>query len=149
MAELKSNKGLANVKAFCEEQGIRVHTAGFNDGDILELDSAETIVCRVKELNSVKYAELSCKVNGKQQFKSVGSLYRSYLVDDELVKPNDFKNLSDCLDSLCGKSVKLSKIEGAKARDYNDDTKIVPVTVFAVTFADDKKSTDKKSNNKK
>ena len=143
MAELKSNKGIANVKAFCEEQGIRVHTAGFNDGDILELDSADTIVCRVKELNSVKYAELSCKVNGKQQFKSVGSLYRSYLVDDELVKPNDFKNLSDCLDTLCGKKVTLSKIEGAKAYDYTDNTKIVPITVFKVVYADDKKSNNK------
>ena len=148
MAELKSNKGIQNVKTFCEEQGIRVHTAGFNDGDILELDSAETIFCKVKELNSVKYAELSCKVNGKPQFKSVGSLYRSYLVDDELVKPNDFKNLSDCLDTLCGKKVTLSKIEGAKAYDYTDNTKIVPITVFKVVYADDKKPAGKKSNNK-
>lgn len=141
MAELKSQKGLKNVLTFCENNGVRVHTAGFNNGDILELDSPETVDCKIKELNGVKYAEFSCKVNGKAQYKSLGSLYRSYLVDDEFIKPNEFKTLSDCLDTLCGKKVTLSKIEGASAPDYTDNTKIVPITVFKVDFADDKKST--------
>lgn len=147
MAELKSNKGLKNVLTFCENNGVRVHTAGFNNNDELELDNADSIDCKIKELNGVKYAEFSCKVNGKAQYKSLGSLYRSYLENDEFIKPNDFKTLSDCLDALCGKSVKLTKVEGASAPDYTDNTKIVPITVFKVTFADDKKST-KKSNNK-
>ena len=149
MAELKSNKGLKNVLTFCENNGVRVHTAGFNNNDQLELDSSDTIDCKIKELNGVKYAEFSCKVNGKAQYKSLGSLYRSYLENDEFIKPNDFKTLSDCLDTLCGKSVKLTKVEGASAPDYTDNTKIVPITVFKVTFADDKKSTDKKSTDKK
>ena len=148
MAELKSNKGLKNVLTFCENNGVRVHTAGFNNNDELELDSADSIDCKIKELNGVKYAEFSCKVNGKAQYKSLGSLYRSYLENDEFIKPNDFKTLSDCLDALCGKSVKLTKVEGASAPDYTDNTKIVPITVFKVTFADDKKPAGKKSNNK-
>lgn len=149
MAELKSNKGLKNVLTFCENNGVRVHTAGFNNNDELELDSADSIDCKIKELNGVKYAEFSCKVNGKAQYKSLGSLYRSYLENDEFIKPNDFKTLSDCLDKLCGKSVKLTKVEGASAPDYTDNTKIVPITVFKVTFADDKKSTEKKTTEKK
>lgn len=147
MAELKSNKGLKNVLTFCENNGVRVHTAGFNNNDQLELDSSDTIDCKIKELNGVKYAEFSCKVNGKAQYKSLGSLYRSYLDGEEFIKPNDFKTLSDCLDVLCGKSVKLTKVEGAFAPDYTDNTKIVPITVFKVTYADDKKSESEKPKN--
>lgn len=135
MSEIKkSAKGLQNVLTFAAENGVRVHTAGFKSGDILVIDNKETIESLIKEINGTKYAEISCTVNGTKQFKSVGSLYRSFKLDEsdeKFQRPNDFSTLSECLEKLCGQKVKLIKIEEAKAPNFN--TQIYePITCFKV-----------------
>lgn len=135
MSEIKKceSKGLQNVLSFCEAEGVRVHTAGFKSGDVLELDSAESIETRTIINNGIKYAEFSCKLNGTKQWKSIGALYRQFLENGKLVRPNNFENLGSCLTELCGKKVKLTKVEGATAPVYGDDTKPpVNITTFKV-----------------
>ena len=146
MSEIKiSKKGLKNVKTFCETEGVRVHTAGLKSGDVLTVDDAETIDCKVKDFNGNKYAEVSCTVNGTKQYKSLGSLFRSYLNDsDEQIKPNKFKNLGECLDTLCGQTVTLKQIEGAE--NFNFATKEREnITVFEVIFTEKSEKTEKAS----
>ena len=134
MSEIKkSEKGFENVMKFANETGCRIHTAGFKNGDILEIDSKETITSQLKTIGTINYQEVSCKVNNTKQYKSVGSLFRSFLDDDDKqTKPNNFTDFYSCLDNLCGKKVKLTLIEGAKNFVYGDDTKKENVTVFRI-----------------
>lgn len=151
MSEIKvSKKGLKNVKTFCETEGVRVHTAGLKSGDVLTVDDAESIDCKVKDFNGNKYAEVSCTVNGTKQYKSLGSLFRSFLDDDDnQIKPNKFKNLGECLDSLCGKTVTLKQIEGAENFNFNTKER-ENITVFEVIFTEESEKTEKpKRANKK
>ena len=150
MNEIKvSKKGLKNVLSFCEAEGVRVHTAGLKSGDILTIDSAETVDCKIKDFNGNKYAEVSCTVNGTKQYKSLGSLFRSYLNEnDEQTKPNNFKNLGECLNTLCGKTVTLKQIEGAENFKFGT-TERENITVFEVVFESEttpKKTTKPKNN---
>lgn len=144
MSEIKiSKKGLKNVLTFCEAEGVRVHTAGLKSGDVLTVDSAETIDCKVKDFNGNKYAEVSCTVNGTKQYKSLGSLFRSYLNDnDEQIKPNKFKNLGEALDALCGQTVTLKQIDGAENFKFGTEER-ENITVFAVIFTDTEKAPQK------
>ena len=139
MSEIKKceTRGLQNVLSFCEAEGVRVHTAGFSNGDVLELDTVESIETRTVTNNGIKYAEFTCKLNGTKQWKSIGALYRQFLEDGKLIRPNNFENLSGCLTELCGKKVKLTKVEGATAPVYCDDTKApVNITCFKVEIVE-------------
>ena len=149
MSEIKiSKKGLKNVKTFCEAEGVRMHTAGFKSGDVLKVDDAESIDCKVKDFNGTNYGEFSCTVNGTKQYKSLGSLFRSYLNDsDEQIKPNKFKNLGECLDALCGQTVTLKQVEGAENFNFNTKER-ENITVFEVVFEEKSEKTPKKADKK-
>ena len=79
----KSKKGISNIIREFELNDVSTHSAGFKDGDIVKLPIDGLIECRIKEFKNVKYREFSMRVNGTEQFKSLGSLYRDY-------KPNVF-----------------------------------------------------------
>lgn len=74
------------------------------------------------------------RVNGTEQFKSLGSLYRDYKLNetDEIsIFPNELTYLKDTLEKYCGKTIKLHKVFGAIRSKFNEPG-YENVTVFEV-----------------
>jgi hypothetical protein len=129
-----SSKGLQAILTMADNAGVRVHTAGFGNDAVLEIPAANEIIGRIRDISGsdAKYVEFEITVNGKKKFSSIGSLYRSFKLnesDDKFQRPNAEDNLTDLLQNICGKKIKLSKIVDAKAPNFNTQI-FEPVTCF-------------------
>lgn len=136
MSEIKKSKKkyISNLIEEFESNNVSTHSAGFKDGDIVKLPIDGLIECRIKEFKNVKYGEFSMRVNGTEQFKSLGSLYRDYKLNetDEIsIFPNGVTCLKDTLEKYCGKTIKLHKVFGAIRSKFNEPG-YENVTVFEV-----------------
>lgn len=124
MSEIKtSKKYISNLIEEFESNNVSTHSAGFKDGDIVKLPIDGLFECRIKEFKNVKYAEFSMIVNGHRQYKSIGSLYRDYKLNetDEIsIYPNGVSCLKDTLEKYCGKTIKLHKVFGAIRSKFNE-----------------------------
>ena len=127
-------KGLQAILTMADANGVRIHTAGFSDGAIIEIPNASEMVGRIRDISGSesKYVEFEIIVNDKKKFASLGSLLRSYKTsetDENFVRPNSENNLTDLLANICGKKLKLVKVAGAIAPNFS--TQIYePVTAF-------------------
>ena len=127
-------KGLQAILTMADANGVRIHTAGFSDGTVIEIPAANEMVGRIRDISGsdAKYVEFEITVNGKKKFASLGSLLRSYKTsetDDNFVRPNSETNLTDLLTNICGKKLKLVKVAGAIAPNFNTQV-FEPVTAF-------------------
>lgn len=127
-------KGLQAILTMADANGVRIHTAGFSDGAIIEIPASNEITGRIREISGseAKYVEFELIVNGKKKFASLGSLLRSYKTsetDENFVRPNSENNLTDLLANVCGKKLKLVKITDAIAPNFNTQV-FEPVTAF-------------------
>lgn len=127
-------KGLQAILTMADANGVRIHTAGFSDGAIIEIPAASEITGRIRDISGSesKYVEFELIVNGKKKFASLGSLLRSYKTsetDENFVRPNSENNLTDLLANVCGKKLKLVKITDAIAPNFNTQV-FEPVTAF-------------------
>ncbi len=127
-------KGMQAILTMADANGVRVHTAGFSDNAIIEIPNSNELTGRIREISGTetKYVEFEISVNGKKKYASLGSLLRSYKTDetDESFKrPNNETNLTDLLSTICGKKLKLVKIQGAIAPNFTSQV-FEPVTCF-------------------
>ena len=127
-------KGLQAILTMADNAGVRIHTAGFSDNSIIEIPTANELVARIREISGseAKYVEFEITVNGKKKFASLGSLLRSFKTnetDENFARPNQENNLTDLLANICGKKLKLVKINGAIAPNFNTQV-FEPVTAF-------------------
>ena len=127
-------KGLQAILTMADSNGVRIHTAGFSDGAIIEIPASNEITGRIRDISGseAKYVEFELIVNGKKKFASFGSLLRSYKTsetDENFVRPNSENNLTDLLANVCGKKLKLVKITDAIAPNFNTQV-FEPVTAF-------------------
>ena len=127
-------KGLQAILTMADANGVRIHTAGFSDGAIIEMPQANELVGRVRDISGsdAKYVEFEIVVNGKKKFASLGSLLRSYKTnetDESFIRPNNETNLTDLLANICGKKLKLVKVAGAIAPNFSTQV-YEPVTAF-------------------
>ena len=126
-------KGLQAILTMADNAGVRIHTAGFSDNAIIEIPAANEMVGRIRDISGseAKYIEFEITVNNKKKFASLGSLYRSYKTsetDEKFIRPNKFDNLTDLLADICGKKLKLVKVE-AYAPNFNTQI-FEPVTAY-------------------
>lgn len=127
-------KGLQAILTMADANGVRIHTAGFSDNSIVEIPASNELVGRVRDISGsdAKYVEFELVVNGKKKFASLGSLLRSHKLnetDENFIRPNDETNLTDLLTNICGKKLKLNKVAGAIAPNFNTQV-FEPVTAF-------------------
>ena len=127
-------KGLSAILTMADNAGVRIHTAGFSDNAIVEMPQANELVGRVRDISGsdAKYVEFELVVNGKKKFASLGSLLRSHKLnetDENFIRPNNETNLTDLLNSICGKKLKLVKVVGAIAPNFSTQV-YEPVTAF-------------------
>ena len=129
-----TSKGLQAILTMADNAGVRIHTAGFGDNAEIIIPTASELIGRLRDItgSDAKFVEFELTVNGKRKFASLGSLYRSYKLsesDETFIRPNVETNLSDLLNNICGKTLKLSKVQGAIAPNFNTQV-YEPVTCY-------------------
>ena len=129
----KTAKGLQAVLQMCEEAGLAVYGVGFGDTNELTIPSKTEIVSRLRKITGTEnsYPEFKLKVKTVEKFSALGSLTRSYKINesDDFQKPNKEKNLSELLEAICGKTIKITKVAGAIAPNFSTQV-YEPVTVY-------------------